>query len=216
VDVPDTCGSPGSLAPSIVKLRGSDLTILSSWTTPSSSQQAGDPDFGGTPTLFTATIGGQVKQLVGAVNKDAIFYAWDRSNISAGPIWQTTVGTASGDPAKGSIISASFDGTKLYVGGGVTTVNGVSCQGNVDALNPATGAFLWRHCISSNILDAITVVPGVVVEGTQGNAVLFLNAATGATLFSYGTSSEVNGESTVSNGVVYIPVANGSLVALGQ
>ena len=64
------------------------------------------------------------------MNKDAIFYAWDRTNVAAGPVWQSTVATASGDPAVGSIVSASWDGTNLYVGGGNTTINGASCQGN--------------------------------------------------------------------------------------
>jgi polyvinyl alcohol dehydrogenase (cytochrome) len=213
---PAACGQPGNLAPSIVKLRASDLTILGSWTVPQSAQSAGDPDFGTTPTLFTATINGKLHSLVGAADKDAIFYAFDRTNISAGPVWQTTVGTASGNPGKGSIISASWDGSTLYVGGGNVTINGVSCQGNLDALNPATGGFLWRSCLTSHILAAITVVPGVVVEGTLGGTVVFLNAATGANLLTYTAPLEVQGECTVSSGIVYIPVGNGTLVALGQ
>ena len=56
---PNSCHFPGpALAPSIVKLRATDLTILSSWTVPASEQVFGDEDFGGTPTLFTATING--------------------------------------------------------------------------------------------------------------------------------------------------------------
>ena len=184
---------------------------------PVSSQGAGDPDFGGTPTLFTATINGQVRSLVGAVNKDAIFYAWDRTNVAAGPVWQSTVATASGDPAVGSIVSASWDGTNLYVGGGSTTINGTSCQANIDALNPSTGAFVWRSCQSSGLFGGLTVVPGVVVEGTLGGNVVFLNTANGSTLLTYKTGvSEIQGECAVSNGIVYIPLDNGSLVALGQ
>jgi hypothetical protein len=50
-----------------------------------------------------------------------------------------------------------------------------------------------------------------------GGSVLFLNAANGSTLLAYQTGvSEVQGESTVSNGIVYIPLDNGSLVAVGQ
>ena len=46
---------------------------------------------------------------------------------------------------------------------------------------------------------------------------LFLNAANGGTLYSYKTGvSEIQGECTVSNGIVYVPLDNGSLVALGQ
>ena len=61
------------------------------------------------------------------------------------------------------------------------------------------------------------MVPGVIVEGTLGGTVLFLNAATGATLLNYKTGvSEVQGECAVSNGIVYIPLDDGALVALGQ
>jgi outer membrane protein assembly factor BamB len=213
---PHGCANPGALAPSIVKLRASDLSVVSSWTTPPQSQGAGDPDFGGTPTLFTATINRQVRSLVGAVNKDAIFYAWDRTNLGNGPVWQTTVATASGDPAVGSIVSAAWDGSMLYVGGGNTTINGASCTGSVDALNPATGAFVWRNCVGSHMFAGITAVPGVIVESTLSGGVVFLRASDGATLFTYNPGSWLQAECTVSNGVVYVPLGNGSLVALGQ
>jgi len=210
------CGGSGSLGPSIIKLNASNLSLISSWTVPTSAQAAGDADFGSTPVLFTATIGGKATALVGAVNKNAIFYAFNRANLAAGPVWQSTVATASGDPSVGSIVSAAFDGTNLYIGGGETTINGASCTGSIDALNPATGAFVWRTCQAASMLAGITVVPGVVIEGTLGNAVLFLNAANGTTLYTYQAASQVLGESAVSNGIVYIPVGNGSLVALGQ
>jgi len=213
---PPACSNGNVMAPAIVELRASDLSLVGYWNVPVSSQGAGDPDFGSTPTLFTATINGQVRSLVGAVNKDAIFYAWDRTNPAAGPVWQTTIATASGDPTVGSIVSASWDGTNLYVGGGNTTINGTSCRASLDALNPSTGAFVWRSCQSSPLYGGITEVPGVIVEGTLGGTVLFLNAASGATLFNYNTGvSEVQGECAVANGIVYIPLDDGSLVALG-
>ena len=46
---------------------------------------------------------------------------------------------------------------------------------------------------------------------------VFLNAANGSTLLTYKTGvSEIQGECAVSNGIVYIPLDNGSLLALGQ
>jgi polyvinyl alcohol dehydrogenase (cytochrome) len=214
---PHACSTGVVLAPAIVELRASDLALLGYWAVPVSSQGAGDPDFGTTPTLFTATINGQVRSLLGAANKDAIFYAWDRSNPAAGPVWQTTLATASGDPAVGSIVSASWDGSRLYVGGGNTTINGTSCPASLDALNPSTGAFVWRSCQASHMFGGITVVPGVVVEGNLAGTVVFLNATNGNTLFRFTTGlSEVQGECAVSNGIVYVPLDDGQLVALGQ
>jgi outer membrane protein assembly factor BamB len=211
------CGGSGAFAPSIVKLNASSLTLVSHWTVPG-AEQTGDSDFGSTPTLFSATIGGRSVALVGLVDKNGIFYAFDRSNIAAGPRWQAkiTSGGGNGDPAVGSIVSAAWDGSRLYVGGGNTIVNGTSCTASIDALNPANGSFVWQSCQSSHILGGISAVPGVVIEGTDGGNVVFLNSTNGSPLFSYHASAPVEGSCTVSNGIVYVSVADGSLVALGQ
>ena len=207
--------TPNEMAPAIVKLRASDLTVLSSWTVPKSAQQYGDADFGATPTLFTATINGVSRSLIGALNKNGIFYAWDRSNLAAGPVWQSTVADPSGSPR--SIASAAWDGTRLYVGAGGTTLNGTTYFGNISALDPATGAFLWRTGITGFMSAGITVVPGVIVEpfGAAGN-LLFLDPGTGATLRLYTMTARSDGEVTVSNGVVYVSQTDGKLIALGQ
>jgi polyvinyl alcohol dehydrogenase (cytochrome) len=212
---PNACHNPGdNLAPAIVKLRASDLTILSSWTVPASEQVFGDEDFGGTPTLFTATIGGVRRPLVGALNKDGLFFAWDRSNLAAGPVWQSTIADPSGSPR--SIVSASWDGKYLYVGGGGAIINGVSCYGNISALDPSTGAFVWRSCQTSFMTAGLTEVPGLLIEGVgAGGDIKFINTANGATVFTYNTKSTVQGEVTVSNGILYVPLANGNLIALG-
>ncbi len=213
---PNSCKNPGpNLAPSIVKLRATDLAIVSSWTVPTFEQQFGDEDFGGTPTLFTATINGVPRKLVGALNKNGLFYAWDRSDVAAGPVWQSTIADPSGSPR--SIVSASWDGTYIYVGGGGAIINGTSCYGNISALDPATGAFVWRSCQTSFMTAGLTEVPGLLIEGVgaAGN-VMFLNTANGATVMNYNTHSMVQGEVTVAGGIVYVPLANGNLVALGQ
>ncbi|HLI74343.1 MAG TPA: PQQ-binding-like beta-propeller repeat protein [Acidimicrobiales bacterium] len=211
-------GNPtcGGLAPSIIKLDASNLSVMSSWTVPG-AQQGGDADFIATPTLFTATVNGHATSLVGVANKNGVFYAFDRSNLGQGPVWQTriTTGSGNGDPAVGSIVSAAWDGSTLYVGGGNVSINGTNCTGSIDALDPATGAFVWRSCESNHMFASITVVPGLVIEGTLGSGVQFLDASTGATLFRYTGVSQIQGECTVFDGVVYIPSAAGSLVAIG-
>ena len=212
---PASCGKPGAnLAPAMVKFRASDLAVLSSWTVPAAVQAAGDADFGSTPTLFDATVGGKATLLVGAVDKNGVFYAFDRSNVAGGPVWQTQVAKASGSPATSSIVSAAFDGTTLYIGGGSTTINGATCKGSLDAMDPATGAFVWRSCQSTSLFAGMTAVPGLVLEGV-GSTLVVADASTGKTLYSYKAASSIQGECTVADGVVYVPVANGSLVALG-
>jgi hypothetical protein len=211
---PNGCDVPGELSPAIIKLRASDLTILSSWTIPQ-SQIYDDPDFGSTPTLFTAVINGVSTQLVGAINKNGIFYAWNRDNLAAGPVWQTRIADPAGGPL--SIVSATWDGTRLYVGGGNALINGTSCYENISALNPATGDFIWRACVQGSMTSGITEVPGILIMGygASGN-ILFLNPANGATLLHYLPAAGVEGETTVSNGIVYVPLDNGNLIALGQ
>ena len=204
-----------ALAPSLVKLRASDLSIVSSWTVPESEQVFGDEDFGGTPTLFTANINGVQRALVGALNKNGLYFAWDRNNIAAGPVWQSTIADPSGSPR--SIVTASWDGRYLYVGGGGATINGASCYGNISALDPSTGAFVWRSCQTSFMTAGLTEVPGLLIEGVgAGGDIKFINTDNGATVFKYNTKSTVQGEVTVNNGILYVPLANGNLVALGQ
>ncbi len=210
---PNACNLP-ELAPAIVKLRASDLTVLSSWTIPQQELYS-DPDFGTTPTLFTAIINGVSRPLIGALNKNGIFYAWDRTNLAAGPVWETRIANPAGGPL--SIVSATWDGSRIYVGGGNTIINGVSCYENISALDPATGAFAWRHCVPGSMTAGITMVPGVLIEpyGAVGN-ILFLNPANGATLRNYSPGGWPQGEVTVSNGIVYFSLTNGNLIALGQ
>jgi hypothetical protein len=212
---PNGCNTPGEMAPAIVKLLASDLTVLSSWTVPQSAQVFGDADFGATPTLFTATINGVARSLVGAMNKNGIFYAFDRGNLAAGPVWQSTVADPSGSPR--SIASAAWDGTRLYVAAGGTTLNGTSYYGNISALDPSTGAFLWRTGVTGFMSAGVTVVPGVLIEpyGAGGN-LLFLDPATGNRLRLMSMTSRSDGEVTVSNGIVYTVLQQGNLIAIGQ
>ena len=107
------------------------------------SQLYSDPDFGTTPTLFTAIINGVSRPLVGALNKNGLFYAWDRTNVAAGPVWETRIANPAGGPL--SIVSATWDGSRLYVGGGNTIINGVGCYENISALEVEDDREPCRH-----------------------------------------------------------------------
>jgi hypothetical protein len=125
--------------------------------------------------------------LVGVVNKDGAFYAFDRTKLGSGPQWRANVARTGACPqcGDGSIAPAAWDGTRLYVGGGATTVTRTSCAGSVNALDPGTGAAIWRSCLASGpALGAIVAVPGVVFFG-QGTYFMALAASTGNTLFQY-------------------------------
>ena len=105
----------------------------------------------------------------------------------------------------------------VYVGGGNTIINGTSCYENISALNPATGAFIWRTCIQGSMTSGITEVPGVMIMGYGATGeIVFLNTTNGANLFTYAPAAGVEGETMVWNGVVYVTLNNGNLIALGQ
>ena len=130
------------MAEAIVKFTSS-LSLVSSWQIPA-DQQIGDSDFVATPTLFTATINGVARSLVGAANKNGIFYALDRTNLAAGPVWEQLI--ANGERLLPPVQRIGW----VDIPGGFRRHHAVrrwwrgdhrgqSCGGSLKALNPATG-----------------------------------------------------------------------------
>jgi outer membrane protein assembly factor BamB len=71
---------------SIVRLNAATMARQDGWKVPP-NELIPDSDFGGSPTLFQATIGGNPTPLVGACNKNGTYYAWRQQNLAAGPVW---------------------------------------------------------------------------------------------------------------------------------
>lgn len=211
------CASIASNALALVKLNATDLSFISSWQVPT-VERGKDSDFGSTPTLFQAPFGGTLHQLVGAVNKNGTFYAFDRTTVGNGPVWRARIAVGGGCPecGQGSISSAAWDGSTLYVAGGNTTINGTSCGGSLRALNPVDGRFLWQSCLIKTVLGAVTGVPGVaaIVEGSH---LVLIDATSGIALFTYreSTTARFDGSPSISNGVLYVGDRNGHLYAFG-
>ncbi|HEX8036484.1 MAG TPA: PQQ-binding-like beta-propeller repeat protein, partial [Ktedonobacterales bacterium] len=74
-------------AQALLALDGTTLTLKDSWKLPESLAVT-DSDFGTTPILFSDAAG---DQLVGAINKNGMFYAFKRNNLAGGPFWQQQV-----------------------------------------------------------------------------------------------------------------------------
>jgi polyvinyl alcohol dehydrogenase (cytochrome) len=210
-----TCSTPETMANALVAVRATDLSVVSSWQVPK-TQQITDGDFGATPTLFNATIGGVSRKMVGLINKNGIYYAFDRTALAAGPVWQVRL-AAPESPNENNISSSAWDGKSLYVSGAATTIKGKSCKGSLSAVNPATGAFLWQDCLTQNALDPVIAVPGLVELGV-GPSLLIVNSSTGAPLFTFtdtGPNSNFWGPGSISNGVLYQGNRDGKLYAFG-
>jgi outer membrane protein assembly factor BamB len=214
------CSSgPENLAVAIIQTNSS-LNLLSSWQVPSASLPNDDSDFGSTPTLFHASISGVVHQMVGVQNKNGIYYAFDSSAISRGPLWQQQMAEGGECPecGAGDIAPSAYDGQHLLVGGTQTQIGGVSCAGSIRELDPATGKTVWADCLQSGpVLGAVTAVPGVTFFGA-GDTAYAVATSTGATLWSYQDTnggSDFWGAPTISDGRVYFGNQDGSLYAFG-
>jgi hypothetical protein len=65
--------------------------------------------------------------------------------------------------------------------------------------------------------SGITEVPGMLIMGLAvSGGILFINTTNGNIVSTYSPPAAMEGETTVWNGVVYVPLTNGELIALGQ
>ncbi len=186
-----TTGNPNPLSPSggdstsIVRLSGG-LVKQDIWTVPAAMLKR-DDDFGASPTLFTATLGGVSTPMVGACNKNGWFYALRTAGLSAGPVWKLQVGAGfSNTTGEQCIAGAVWDGSRLFVAGNQTTIAGTSYFGSMRRINPATGAALWATGLPGAVMGTPTlngsgVLAAASYDATSGstNEAYLLNASTG-------------------------------------
>ena len=197
----------------MVEVRASDLSLVGSWTVPL-AQQGDDSDFGATPTLFNGVIGGQSEPLVGVINKNGTFYAFERDALASGPVWSTRIAIGGGDPpvGHGDVASAAFDGTTLYVGGDVHE----QLFGFPERLESVDrrlhlAALLHRRRLRARRSDRAS--GGVVAVG-EGTHIAVFSAATGASLFTYAGAGTFWGPPSIIGGTLYEGDMAGNLYAL--
>jgi polyvinyl alcohol dehydrogenase (cytochrome) len=196
-----------------VRLSTDGLARLDAWKIPA-GQHGSDSDFGGSPTLFSAGLGRVSTAMVGACDKNGVYYAWRQGNLGAGPVWQRTVGApyTSGPQCDAAAI---WDGKHLFVAGNKTTINGVSHAGSIRMINPATGAYVWQRGlagppIGSPTLDGAGVL--AVASYSKTGLVVLLNAATGAVIRTVSTGPDF-GEPVFADNMLLVPTQNHGLWA---
>ena len=180
-------GAQGSLVgetQSIVRLDADTLQRIDSYQV---TRTTGDSDFGGSPTVFTATLQDVPTPMVGACNKDGNYYAWKLNDLSAGPVWHVKIAPASGQPdALICVSGAIWDGSNLYVAGTRTTINSVAYRGSIRKLDPATGAEVWATglpaaVMTSPSLDGSGAITAASFDyAVTTNSAFLVDAATGA------------------------------------
>jgi len=213
-----TTGSAHSFADgdsfSMVRLNLDTLAIEDRWKLPDVSGATWDADWGSSPTLFTDAKG---RQLVGAGQKDGGYYAFDRNDLASGPVWIAPIARPGEVPQNGdgTLSTAAFDGTTLYVGGGVPRdTDDPNILGAVTALNPSDGSILWRHTFAGPVLGPVSVANGIVFA-VGGKSVVALDAATGSVLWSYEMKAWGFGGVAIARGRVYVGDLFGTLYAFG-
>ncbi len=149
------------------------------WTYQPHQPNRDDLDFAGAPNLFDA--GGRA--LVGLGNKDAAYYAVDRSTGEL--VWRTQV-TEPGIPrpdanySTGGFIGATAVADGVVVGG--TAVGGTPA---LHALDAATGAVKWQQAEAADTYASAAIANGVVFLGSTTDFTLrALDLQTGEVLWS--------------------------------
>jgi polyvinyl alcohol dehydrogenase (cytochrome) len=215
-----TGNGPGGDQESVVRLDPATLAKEDSWMVPK-SQKVSDSDFGGSPTLFTATIGGVATPMVGACNKNGIYYAWQEDDLAAGPVWQDHVGVAYANTNSECDAAAIWTGSGLYIAGNGATIGGTTYPGELQQVNPATGAYIWRTGLRTGPPDGSPTMDGagviaatVYLTGSKAKSeVLTLaNAATGAVLRAITTGPDF-GQPVFAEGMMFVSTQNNGLQA---
>jgi hypothetical protein len=180
-----------------------------------------DDDFGGSPTLFTATINGTKTPMVGACNKDGWYFALRANNLAAGPVWKLQVGAGFSNTTGDQCIAAAvWNGSHLFIAGNQTTIGGTTYFGSIREVNPATGAVIWATGLPGAIMGTPTlngsgVIAAASYDGASGstNAAFLLNASNGNLLTTITTNAKDFGQLVFADNYLFIPTNNQGLSA---
>ncbi len=197
---------------SIVRLDATTLTRKAHWIVPN-AELIPDPDFGASPTLFTA--GGV--SMVGACDKNGWFYAWRTGDLQQRWKYKVTNGTPTGQ--RSCLGAAAWDGSRLFVAASGTTIDGIATKGSVRRLDPLTETPVWETPVGGAIVGSPATNAGGVVSvpvydlsgGTNG--VYLLDAETGAIL-RYFQRGRVFSQATFAGAYLFIATEGNALTAM--
>lgn len=207
-------GPAASKGESIIEL-GPRLAQRGIWAVPA-AQRASDSDFGASPGIWTASIGGTPTEMVGACNKNGTFYALQASDLAAGPTWQLPIGNPYPQGPGQCDAAPVFDGSNLYLAGNGTTINGTAYDGSLLRVNPATGAVAWHTGLTGSLIGTPGMNgAGVIAAASYGsttnhNGVFLINAATGQILKTIPyVKSKTFGQPVFADDSLFVASANG-------
>jgi polyvinyl alcohol dehydrogenase (cytochrome) len=173
-----------------------------------------DFDFGAGPNLYTTTIEGKRTDVLGAGQKNGVYYALDPATGDV--IWQTQAGP--GGVLGGIEWGTSTDGARVYaaITNGshkayiYTTYDGqkkTTTGGLWTALDAATGKILWQTAAPESpeyITDGfVSGANGVVYAGSSGGNFYAMDASTGEIKWTFPSGGAVWSGAAIVDGAVY-------------
>ena len=201
-------------AQAVVGINATSMTVVDYWHLPESEAVA-DSDWTTSTGLYTATDG---TPMLVTTNKNGFTYAFNRTDLAAGPVWQDQIALGNDCAACGysTVASAAIGQGLVFQAGGVTTINGVGYGGSVQAFNETTGAVVWQHPEAGPVIGAITYVNGMVIAGA-GSGLEVLDASTGERLYSYdtGLGNWIYAAPSVASGTIMTGNTAGMIYAFG-
>jgi polyvinyl alcohol dehydrogenase (cytochrome) len=186
-----------------------------------------DSDFGGNTQIFTATINGRQQELVGAGQKNGIYWALNPDTGEV--VWHTLVGP--GSFLGGIEWGSGFDGKYVYTA--IANISNTKYNltpsgqehdgGSWAALDKATGQIVWQTPTVGakpyGAFGAPTIANGVVYGGSvspTGDNMFAMDANTGQILWKFGAAGSVNSSPSVVNGTVFWGSGYGHLAPVGM
>lgn len=117
--------------------------------------------------------------------------------------WSIRVGNGQGDTY--NEITPAIDGDVIYA---------ASEDGNVVAVETATGKVLWRYRLRTTITGGVGAGAGLVMLGTEDAEVVVLDQLSGEILWRSAVSSEVLSPPQTNGDIVVAQTVDGKLIAL--
>jgi outer membrane protein assembly factor BamB len=201
---------------SLVQLDGKSLEKLASWTVPNLGGT--DLDFGASASLF----GSGGRGMIGACNKNGVFYAFRQDDLEEGPVWAARISAdwADGGNCLGGAIWDPKQ-SRVFVTGGQVVIDGEEFEGSVQALDANTGRPLWQRGLplptwgtSSLNGSGILAAPSFGGEASPGNGVYLLEAESGAILTQLDTGgSPVFAQPVFSDRYLFVATQSEGLIA---
>jgi outer membrane protein assembly factor BamB len=191
---------------SVIAVNATTLAEEGIWTIPF-AQRGYDGDFGATPSL----VSGGGHDLVVAINKNGVLYAWNQSNVSSGALWADQLGQGTANSY--NIATASVANGLIYQGAGQANISGNISLGSFYAIYPSNGTIKWEKAMIDHVFRAAAYANGfLVVEATK--ELYILSAANGRSLYKSTCAFGMQSDPTVAEGKIFIG-CNGYLNAYG-